>query len=62
LAKRWQFPSLFSEALHFCSLYFKIEGAGKMFKMLSGSFPILALSNHTTFSRTQSGATVPLIK
>jgi hypothetical protein len=28
--------------------------------MLSGSFPIFALSNHTTFSQTQSGATVPL--
>ncbi len=28
--------------------------------MLSGSFPIFALSNHTTFSQTQTGATVPL--
>ncbi len=30
--------------------------------MLSGSFPIFALSNHTTFSQTQTGATVPLIE
>ncbi len=28
--------------------------------MLSGSFPIFALSNHTTFSQTQTGVTVPL--
>jgi hypothetical protein len=28
--------------------------------MLSGSFPIFSLSNHTTFSQTQTGATVPL--
>jgi hypothetical protein len=28
--------------------------------MLSGSFPIFALSNHTTFSQTQTGTTVPL--
>ncbi len=31
-----------------------------MFKVLSGSFPIFALSNHTTFSQTQTGVTVPL--
>ncbi len=28
--------------------------------MLSGSSPIFALSNHTTCSRGQTGATVPL--
>jgi hypothetical protein len=28
--------------------------------MLSGSFPIIVLSNHTTFSQTQTDATVPL--
>jgi hypothetical protein len=28
--------------------------------MLIGSFPIFALSNHTPFSQTQTGATVPL--
>jgi hypothetical protein len=28
--------------------------------MLSGSCPIIAHSNHTTFSQTQSDATVPL--
>jgi hypothetical protein len=30
-------------------------------KTLSGSSPVFALSNHTTFSQTQTGATVPLI-
>ncbi len=28
--------------------------------MLSGFFPIIALSNHSTFSQTQTDATVPL--
>jgi hypothetical protein len=28
--------------------------------MLSGSYPIFALSNHTTFSQTQTSAIVPL--
>ncbi len=28
--------------------------------MLSSSSPIFALSDHTTFSQTQTGATVPL--
>jgi hypothetical protein len=28
--------------------------------MLSGSSTVFALSNHTTFSQTQTGATVPL--
>jgi hypothetical protein len=28
--------------------------------MLSGSFPIFALSNQTTFSQTPTGAAVPL--
>jgi hypothetical protein len=32
----------------------------KNFKTLSGSSPIFALSNYTTFSQTQTGATVPL--
>jgi hypothetical protein len=31
-----------------------------MFKMLSGSFAIFVLSNHTTCCQTQTGATVPL--
>jgi hypothetical protein len=33
-----------------------------MFKMLSGSFAIFVLSNHTTCCQTQIGATVPLKK
>jgi hypothetical protein len=32
----------------------------KILKTLSGSSPIFALSNHTTCSQTQAGATVPL--
>jgi hypothetical protein len=32
----------------------------KKFKVISGSSPIFALSNFTTFSQTQIGATVPL--
>jgi hypothetical protein len=28
--------------------------------MLSGSSPVFVLSNHTTFSQTQTGTTVPL--
>jgi hypothetical protein len=31
-------------------------------KTLSGSSPFFALSNKTTFSQTQTGATVPLIQ
>jgi hypothetical protein len=31
-----------------------------MLKMLSGSFPIFVLSNHTTCCQTQTGATVHL--
>ncbi len=34
----------------------------KILKTLSGSSPIFALSFHTTFSQTQTGATVPLKK
>jgi hypothetical protein len=60
LAKTWQFPSLFPEGPHFCSHLFKVKGAVKNFKMLSGSFPIFVLSNHITFCQTQTGATVPL--
>jgi hypothetical protein len=32
----------------------------KNLKMLSRSSPIFVLSNHATFSQTQTGATVPL--
>jgi hypothetical protein len=50
LLKTWQFPSLFFEALRFCLHLLNVEGAVENFKMLSGSFPVFALSNHTTFS------------
>jgi hypothetical protein len=39
-------------------LWFKIDEAVENFKTLSGS-SILALSNHTTFSQTETGAPVP---
>ncbi len=58
LAKTWQFSSLFSEGPCFCSHLLKVKGA--VLKMLSGSFPIIALSNHTTFIQTQTDAIVLL--
>ncbi len=36
------------------------RNSGKFYKTLSGSSPIFALSIHTTFGQTQTGATVPL--
>jgi hypothetical protein len=37
----------------------KIRKHKKKLKALSGSSPIFALSNYTTFDQTQTGATVP---
>jgi hypothetical protein len=57
------FPSLFSEAPHFrisVYIYSKSKEQWKIFKTLSGSSPIFALSIHTTFNQTQTDATVPL--
>jgi HD-like signal output (HDOD) protein len=48
LAKTWQFPSLFSEALRFCLNLLKVEKLLKILKTLSGSSPIYVLSNYTT--------------
>ncbi len=31
-AKMWQFPALFSEGLHFCLHFFKVEGTSTIFK------------------------------
>ncbi len=56
----WQFPFLSSELLRFCLHLLKVEEALENFKTLSASSPIFALSNHTTCSQTQTGATVPL--
>ncbi len=39
---------------------FKVEEAVEFFKTIGGSSPIFALSNHTTFSQTQTGTSVPL--
>jgi hypothetical protein len=58
----WQFPSLFSEGPHFCSYSYllKVEGAVNNFFNAQQLFSYFSLSNQTTFSQTQSGATVPL--
>jgi hypothetical protein len=60
----WQkcgkFPSLFSEALRFCFHFLKVEGAVENFLKAQQFFSFFALSTHTTFSQTQTGATVPL--
>jgi hypothetical protein len=41
-------------------IYKKLQELWKILKALSGSSSVFALSNHTTFSQTQTGATVPL--
>jgi hypothetical protein len=41
-------------------VYLKSQELWKILKTLSSSSPVFALSNHTTFSQTQTGATVPL--
>jgi hypothetical protein len=58
LAKTWQFEALFSEELHFCLYLLKVEGAVENFKNAQRFFSYFALSSHTTFSQTQTGATV----
>jgi hypothetical protein len=62
LAKTWQFPFLFYEAKRICLHLLKVAGAVENLKTLSGSSPVFVLSYHTTFSQTQTGATVPLNK
>jgi hypothetical protein len=59
-AKTWQFPSLFYEAICICLHLLKVAGGVEILKTLSGSSPVFVLANHTTFSQTQTGATVPL--
>jgi HD-like signal output (HDOD) protein len=60
LAKTWQFPSLFYEAIRIFQHLLKVAGAVEILNTFSGSSPVFPLSNHTTFSQTQTGATVPL--
>jgi hypothetical protein len=59
LAKSWEFAALFSEALRLCLHLLRVEGAAKHFKN-SSQFFYFALSSHTTFSQTQTGAKDPL--
>jgi hypothetical protein len=59
LVKMWQFPSLFSEALRFHLHLLKVEGAVENFKNAQWFFSYFCSSNHTTFSQTQTGMTVP---
>ncbi len=61
MAKTWQFPFLFYEAIHIFLHLLKDAGGVENVKTLSGSSPFYALSNHTTFSQTQTGTTVPLM-
>jgi hypothetical protein len=56
LAITWQFPSLFYEAKRIC---LQSQELWKILQTLSGS-SVFELSNHTTFSQTQTGATPPL--
>jgi hypothetical protein len=58
-AKTWQFPLISPELPHFY-IYKKDKEAWKFLKRLSGSSPKYFLSHLTTFSQTQTGATVPL--
>jgi hypothetical protein len=60
VAKTWQFPSLVPEGQCFYSHLLKVQGAVKKCLNAQWLFPIFALSNHATFSQTQTGATVPL--
>ncbi len=48
------------EVPRFCLNLLKVKGTVENFKALSRSSSILALSIHTTFSQTQTSATVPL--
>jgi hypothetical protein len=59
--KTLQFLSLLSEALRFCSHLLKVKEAVENFKNAQQFFSYFTLSNHTTFSQNQTGATVPLI-
>jgi hypothetical protein len=40
--------------------FIKSQWSCEILLMLSGSFPTFALSNNTTLSQTETGATVPL--
>jgi hypothetical protein len=44
----------------FIELKYDLEKKHKNLKAITGSSPIFALSNYTTFNQTQTGATVPL--
>jgi hypothetical protein len=59
-AKTWQFPSLFPERRIFVYIYYKLKEPRKIQKIPGVSSLFLALSNHTSFSQTKTGATVPL--
>jgi hypothetical protein len=56
----WQFPSFSLKDCVSVYIFQKSQELWKILKTLSSSSPIFALSNHTTFSQAQTGATVPL--
>jgi hypothetical protein len=61
--KHGNFHSFSLKCLVSVYIILKLRKQWKNFKTLtfSGFSPIFALSNHTTFSQTQTGATVPFI-
>jgi hypothetical protein len=56
-AKKWQLPSIFSESEHFW-LYLYIHIKTKTHWKIVSKFHPYCLTHHTTFSQTQTGATV----
>jgi hypothetical protein len=60
LAKTWHFHPFSLKRSVSVYIYQKSQELWKNVKTLSGSSPIFDLSNHTTFSQTETGATVTL--
>jgi hypothetical protein len=58
--KRGKFHPFSLKYLISVYIYYKSKKRWKILKTFSGFSPIFALSIHTTFSQTQTGATVPL--
>jgi hypothetical protein len=56
----WQYPSLFSEGLHFSLNFLKFKVHLNILKTTSGSSSGTDLSNYITFSQSQSHAKIPL--
>jgi hypothetical protein len=59
VCKKVAISTTYLKALHFCIYLLKVKEHWKLVKPRAGSSPIFALSSHTTFSLTQTGATTP---